>query len=175
MLLPCLVGLGAGVGVTFVATAALSMTEVPEADTGVASALLSTFQAVGGTIGVAVVASLAATRTDARLAAAAPPLTPDVVREALLSGSWVGFVVTTSLAGAAVLVALATAPRRTAGVPGRHSDQVDEPRRPACELLTRSHSAQVSFSSRLSVSPPAESASRDSIASWVGAPAMISS
>ena len=64
VLLPCLIGLGAGVGVTFVATAALSMTDVPETDTGVASALLSTFQAVGGTVGVAVVASLAASSTD---------------------------------------------------------------------------------------------------------------
>ncbi len=87
VLLPCLVGLGAGVGVTFVATSALSMTAVPEADTGVASALLSTFQAVGGTVGVAVVASLAARGTEQELAAAGPPLTPDVLREALLAGS----------------------------------------------------------------------------------------
>ena len=112
VLLPCLIGLGAGVGVTFVATSALSMTEVPEADTGVASALLSTFQAVGGTVGVAVVASIAARGTERELAAAGPPLTPDVIREALLAGSGTGFVVTTVLAAAALVVALATAPRR---------------------------------------------------------------
>jgi EmrB/QacA subfamily drug resistance transporter len=113
VLLPCIVGLGAGVGVTFVATSALSMTDVPEADTGVGSALLSTFQAVGGTIGVAVVATLAARRTEDELAGSPPSL--DAVREALLSGSAVGFVVTTALAATAVLVALATAPRRTTG------------------------------------------------------------
>ena len=50
------------------------MTDVPEADTGVASALLSTFQAVGGTVGVAVVAALAAGRTADELAAGPPPL-----------------------------------------------------------------------------------------------------
>jgi MFS family permease len=113
VLLPCIIGLGAGVGVTFVATSALSMTDVPEADTGVGSALLSTFQAVGGTVGVAVVATLAARRTEDELAGSPPTL--DAVREALLAGSAVGFAVTTALAATAVLVALATAPRRTAG------------------------------------------------------------
>ena len=115
VLLPCIIGLGAGVGVTFVATSALSMTDVPEQDAGVASALLSTFQAVGGTIGVAVVASLAARRTEDELAAADGPPSLDVVREALLSGAGVGFAITTALAAAAVLVAVATAPRRTTG------------------------------------------------------------
>jgi EmrB/QacA subfamily drug resistance transporter len=113
VLLPCIIGLGAGVGVTFVATSALSMTDVPEADTGVGSALLSTFQAVGGTMGVAVVATLAARRTEDELAGS--PLTFDAVREALLAGSAVGFAVATALAATAVLVALATAPRRTTG------------------------------------------------------------
>jgi EmrB/QacA subfamily drug resistance transporter len=115
VLLPCLVGLGAGVGVTFVATSALSMTEVPEADTGVASALLSTCQAVGGTVGVAVVASIAARATEQELAAAGPPLTLDLMREALLAGSGTGFVVTTVLAAAALVVALVTAPGRAGG------------------------------------------------------------
>ena len=69
------------------------------------------------TIGVAVVAALAAHRTEDELAAASPPLSPDVVREALLSGAGSGFVVTTALAAAAVLVALLTAPRRTTGGP----------------------------------------------------------
>lgn len=113
VLLPCIIGLGAGVGVTFVATSALSMTDVPEADMGVGSALLSTFQAVGGTIGVAVVATLAARRTEDELATVAPSL--DAVREALLAGSGTGFAVTTALAATAVLVALVTAPRRTTG------------------------------------------------------------
>ena len=112
MLLPCIIGLGAGVGVTFVATSALSMTDVPEADTGVGSALLSTFQAVGGTVGVAVVASLAARRTEDELRGARQ--SPTGPRGAALRIG-IGFAVTTALAAAAVLVALATAPRRTTG------------------------------------------------------------
>lgn len=114
VLLPCIVGLGAGVGVTFVATSALSMTDVPEPDLGVASALLSTFQAIGGTIGVAVVAALAASRTDSELASV-DVLTADAVREALLSGAGVGFMVTTALAAGAVIVALLTGPARSTG------------------------------------------------------------
>jgi EmrB/QacA subfamily drug resistance transporter len=112
LLLPSLVGLGAGVGTTFVATSALSMTDVPEADTGIASGLLSTFQAVGGTIGVAVVASLAAGRTEGELAGSARPVSGDVLREALLSGFGLGFAVTMGLAAAALVVAFATSPRR---------------------------------------------------------------
>ncbi|WP_298518324.1 MFS transporter [uncultured Nocardioides sp.] len=110
VLLPCLIGLGAGVGTTFVATSALSMTDVPDSDTGIASGLLSTCQAVGGTIGVAVVAALAAGRTEDELAALPPPPTLDAVREALLSGFGVGFAITTALAAAAAVVALLTAP-----------------------------------------------------------------
>ena len=115
VLLPCLIGLGAGVGVTFVATSALSMTAVPEADAGVASALLSTFQAVGGTVGVAVVASIAARGTERELAATSPPLTPDLVSDALLAGSGTGFALTAVLAAAALVVAVVSAPRRTGG------------------------------------------------------------
>ena len=101
LLLPCLIGLGAGVGTTFVANAALAMTDVDDADTGVASGLLSTFQAVGGTIGVAVLASVAAATTQSR-----GPLTT----ETLMSGFSVGFAIAGGLAILAFLVAIGTAP-----------------------------------------------------------------
>lgn len=114
LLLPCLVGLGAGVGTTFVANAVLAMTDVPEADAGIASGLLSTFQAVGGTVGVAVLASIAASSTADQLAGVTP--TPDAVRAALMTGFGDGFVVAAALAAAAVVVAALTAPRRTTEV-----------------------------------------------------------
>jgi EmrB/QacA subfamily drug resistance transporter len=114
VLVPCLIGLGAGVGVTFVATSALSMTDVPEPDTGIASGLLSTFQAVGGTIGVAVVAALAAARTADELAAGPVPPVPEAIGAALMSGFGVGFAVTAGLAAAAVAVAVVLAPGRPA-------------------------------------------------------------
>jgi EmrB/QacA subfamily drug resistance transporter len=115
LLLPCLVGLGAGVGTTFVATSALSMTDVAEEDIGIGSGLLSTFQAVGGTLGVAVVASLAAYRTEVELRSADLPVTLDVARESLLSGFGLGFVVTSALAASTLVVAVATAPARSRG------------------------------------------------------------
>jgi hypothetical protein len=64
---------------------------------------------------VAVVASIAARATEQELAAAGPPLTLDLMREALLAGSGTGFVVTTVLAAAALVVALVTAPGRAGG------------------------------------------------------------
>jgi len=108
LLLPCLIGLGAGVGTTFVANAAAAMTGVDEADAGVASGLLSTFQGVGGTVGVAALASVAASTTAADLAAAPPVPVPD----ALLSGFGQGFAIAGGLAVLAFLIALYAAPRR---------------------------------------------------------------
>jgi EmrB/QacA subfamily drug resistance transporter len=96
LILPCLVGLGAGVGTTFVANAAAAMTTVDESDSGVASGLLSTFQAVGGTIGIAA------------LAAVASAMTRD---DALLTGFAPGFAIAGALAGLAFVIALVTGPR----------------------------------------------------------------
>lgn len=110
LLLPSLVGLGAGVGTTFVATAAMAMTDVEESDMGIASGLVSTFQAVGGTLGVAVVAALAAARTERSLDGLVP--TPEVVRAALLHGFDLGFAVAAAIAAAATLVAALTAQLR---------------------------------------------------------------
>ncbi|GAA3440898.1 MFS transporter [Planomonospora venezuelensis] len=114
LLLPALIGLGAGVGTTFVANAASAMTDVAEADAGIASGLLSTFQAVGGTIGVAVLAALAASATRADLAerAASAAPSPDAAREALVAGFGQGFAVAGGLAVLALVVAVWTAPKR---------------------------------------------------------------
>jgi EmrB/QacA subfamily drug resistance transporter len=108
LLLPALVGLGAGVGTTFVANAAAAMTDVAEADAGIASGLLSTFQAVGGTVGVAVLAALAASETEAARTAAPP----SAIGEALMSGFAQGFAIAGGLATVAFAVAVVTAPKR---------------------------------------------------------------
>ncbi|GIJ66705.1 MFS transporter [Virgisporangium ochraceum] len=106
LLLPCLVGLGAGVGVTFVANAAAAMTDVAEPDAGIASGLLSTFQAVGGTLGVAALAAVAARVTEDRAPTAAS------MNEALLAGFHPAFAIAGGLAVLAVLTALLTSPRQ---------------------------------------------------------------
>lgn len=117
VLLPALVGLGAGVGTTFVANAALAMTDVPDTDTGIASGLLSTFQAVGGTIGVAALAAVAAARTEAELRARALPGDPDtLLLDALFDGAARGLAVAAVLAGLAVAVALLAWVRRAGEV-----------------------------------------------------------
>ncbi|MFI6133287.1 MFS transporter [Micromonospora sp. NPDC051141] len=120
MLLPCLVGLGAGVGTTFVANAAAAMTDVPEHETGIASGLLSTFQAVGGTVGVAVLASVAARVTEDQVADAAALGLPStaVVQDAVMSGFARGFVLAAVLAGLACAVAISTSPGRATGLRG---------------------------------------------------------
>lgn len=111
VMLPALIGLGAGVGTTFVANAALAMTDVPEQDAGIASGLLSTFQAVGGTIGVAVLAAVAASRTESELRAASS-VDEDTVLDALLAGTTGGLLLAAVLAALAVVVAFATAPKK---------------------------------------------------------------
>lgn len=115
LLFPCLVGLGAGVGTTFVANSALAMVGVDEADAGIGSGLLSTFQAVGGTIGIAALASVAASITTSELAAAPTPVSADAMQQALLSGVHVSFAIAAVLAALAVVTAFLTAPKtRTA-------------------------------------------------------------
>lgn len=104
LLLPCLIGLGAGVGVTFVANAAVAMTDIAEQDIGIGSGLLSTCQAVGGTIGVAALASVAASTTSHELAGLGRPAPMVEVNEALMSGFTLGFTVAGGLAALAVLV-----------------------------------------------------------------------
>lgn len=101
LLLLALAGLGAGVGTTFVANAAVSMTNVSDLDAGIASGLLSTVQAVGGTIGVAVLAAAATARTERDLAG--DPSTP--LPTALMSGFHDGFVLAALVAAAAVVCA----------------------------------------------------------------------
>jgi EmrB/QacA subfamily drug resistance transporter len=109
LLLPCLIGLGAGVGVTFVANAAAAMTDVAEPDAGIASGLLSTFQAVGGTLGVAALAAVAARVTENELTGRAP--TPQAVDDALMAGFGPAFAIAGGLAVLAVLTALLTSVR----------------------------------------------------------------
>jgi MFS family permease len=60
-----LIGLGAGLG--FPSLMVLAMSGATESDSGLASGLVNTSVQVGGAIGLAVLATLATERTDARL------------------------------------------------------------------------------------------------------------
>jgi EmrB/QacA subfamily drug resistance transporter len=97
---PSLVLLGAGAGLALPAVTTLAMTGVPEHDAGLASGLVNTTQQVGGALGLAVAATLAADRTRTMLAAGAG------MPAALTGGYRLAFALGAGLVAAAWLVTL---------------------------------------------------------------------
>ncbi|MEI5098788.1 MFS transporter [Streptomyces sp. PmtG] len=106
-LLPVML-LAAGFGLALPALTTLAMSGAREDDAGLASGLFNTTQQIGGALGVAVLSTLAAARTDSRFAAGAGRA------EALTSGYRLAFLVATGLLVAAFAVA-ATVLRSGAG------------------------------------------------------------
>lgn len=98
-LLP-LLPLAAGFGLALPALTALGMSEAREDDAGLLSGLFNTTQQVGMAVGVAVLTTLAAARTERELAAGLPG------PEALTEGYQLAFAVGAGLMAAALLVAL---------------------------------------------------------------------
>ena len=74
--MPVLILLGLGGGVCFPALMGLSMADVKPEDAGLASGLIGTMAEVGAALGLAVLATLSATRTATVADAASPPSTP---------------------------------------------------------------------------------------------------
>ncbi|HYU85983.1 MAG TPA: MFS transporter [Kribbellaceae bacterium] len=95
--LPAMMLIGAGAGLGFPALMTLAMSGATPADAGLASGLVNTSCQVGGAVGLAVLAALAAQRTTGRLATGHAPA------EALNAGFHVAYLV------GAVLVAVAIA------------------------------------------------------------------
>jgi EmrB/QacA subfamily drug resistance transporter len=97
-LLPMSIGMGA----TFVSLTLVATTNVEERDAGLASGIFNTSQQIGGALGLAVLASIADSRTSSFLSGVAGK--PSVLQnqEALVSGFQTAFVV------AAALVAVGT-------------------------------------------------------------------
>jgi EmrB/QacA subfamily drug resistance transporter len=102
-----LLGFGGGLAAAPLVTVAMS--DVPAADTGIASALVNLSMYVPGAIGLAVVGALASDHT-AKLTAAGRPL-----GEALVGGYQVGLYVCAGCLAAAVVVALAVLRPQRAG------------------------------------------------------------
>jgi EmrB/QacA subfamily drug resistance transporter len=112
--LPGLLPLGLGLGLTFVPITLAGTSEVHGEDAGLASGLLNTAQQVGGSIGLAVLATLAASRTTSLLHTS---VGAGSVASARVSGFHVAFTVAAVLLGAAwTIVALQLRTRR-AGAP----------------------------------------------------------
>jgi MFS family permease len=96
--LPGILPLGVGLGLTFVPITLAGTSEVSGEDAGLASGLLNTAQQVGGSIGLAILATLAASRTTSVLHS---PVSSGSVLTARVSGFHVAFI------AAAVLLVLA--------------------------------------------------------------------
>ena len=112
--LPTMILLGAGIGSAFPALMKLAMSGATPADAGLASGLVNTTVQVGGALGLAVVATLAATRTNHLLASGRS------TAAALTGGYQLAFTVGAGLIVAALAVALTVlAPERQ--VSGEHA------------------------------------------------------
>ena len=93
-----LIGLGAGLA--FPSLFTLAMSSASAEDSGLASGIVNSTTQVGGAIGLAVLATLSASRTDAQLAAG------ETVPAALNGGYHVAYIVGAALAAAALAAAL---------------------------------------------------------------------
>ena len=101
VLLPAQLVTGMGLGVTFVVATSVGVRAVAPADTGIASGLLTTGQQVGGAVGLAILATLAATVTGHMRHGTA-------IADALTHGYTVGFMVAGALYLAGLVIAAFT-------------------------------------------------------------------
>jgi EmrB/QacA subfamily drug resistance transporter len=106
--LPAIIPQSVGMGLTFVPVTLIATTNVADEDAGLASGLFNTSQQVGGALGLAVLSTLAADKTDSVLKALGHAPTPAETADALLDGFNTAFVAAAILvlAGAVVLLAL---------------------------------------------------------------------
>jgi EmrB/QacA subfamily drug resistance transporter len=98
--LPAGLLMGTGVGISFPALMTLAMSDVSPSEAGLASGLVNTTAQVGGALGLAVLATLATTRSNHLLAHGAS------THAALTSGYRLGFIVGAGLVIAAIVVAI---------------------------------------------------------------------
>jgi EmrB/QacA subfamily drug resistance transporter len=99
-LLPAMLIMGLGMGLAIPATIMLAMSAAKPTDAGVASGLNNTAQQAGAAVGLATLATLAASRSNALIAKGTPHIT------ALRDGYSLSFLVAAAFVATAVLVAL---------------------------------------------------------------------
>jgi sugar phosphate permease len=98
--LPVMVLLGIGAGLSFPSLMTLAMSGATRSDSGLASGLVNTSLQVGGAVGLAVLATLATGRTDTLLASG------DSTASALTGGYHLAFLIAAGLVVAAIGLAL---------------------------------------------------------------------
>jgi EmrB/QacA subfamily drug resistance transporter len=99
-LLPMMLVLGVGAGLSFPALMTLAMSGATEHDAGLAAGLVNTTQQVGGALGLAVLTTLSSTRTEGLLAGGWP------AASALTGGFRLAYLVAAGLVVAAIAVVL---------------------------------------------------------------------
>jgi MFS family permease len=98
-LLPAMLLLGVGAGLSFPAMMTLAMSDVEPSEAGLASGLVNTTMQVGGALGLAVLATLSTTRTAHLVASGSSHAS------ALTGGYHLAWVISASIAVAALLIA----------------------------------------------------------------------
>ncbi len=98
--LPVMIVLGFGIGVCFPALMSLAMSGATQQDAGLASGLVNTTAQVGGALGLAVLATVSATRSDNLIAGG------ETTASALTSGYHLAFLIGAALVAAAVVIAV---------------------------------------------------------------------
>jgi EmrB/QacA subfamily drug resistance transporter len=123
--LPGLILLGTGVGGSMAALMSLAMSDAAPSEAGLASGLVNTTAQVGGALGLAVLATLATTRTGHLLAHGTS------AASALTGGYRLGLLVGTGLVLAAIAVAVVVLRPRAAAAGAGAGELADAEREPA--------------------------------------------
>ena len=116
--LPSMILLGIGAGMAFNPVLLAAMGDVPQEEAGLASGVVNTAFMMGGALGLAVLASLAASRTDSLTASGSGEL------EALAGGYHAAFLVGALFAGAAAAIGVLLL--RPAAAPAVHGEAAGE-------------------------------------------------
>jgi EmrB/QacA subfamily drug resistance transporter len=125
LLVPSLL-VATGIGLAFVPATIAAVSGVEACESGLASGLVNTSRLFGGALGLAILAALATSRTNADKHAAGSHLTSGTVHAALTSGFHIAFVVAAAFAAVGAVIALFGLPRipRRSDA-GSHSAQLD--------------------------------------------------
>lgn len=105
--LPAMVVMSVGMAFNFIPTATVALHGIQHHDAGVASAVINTSQQVGGSLGTALMNTVAVTATSSFLAVNAATMGPDALPAALTHGYTRGFALGGFLLLAAAVVVLA--------------------------------------------------------------------
>jgi EmrB/QacA subfamily drug resistance transporter len=111
-LLPGIMLTSIGMGLTFVPVTLIATSGVPAGDAGLASGLFNTSQQIGGAVGLAVLSTLATSRTDDVLGSLGRRPTQADTSNALVDGFHVSWIGSAALLAAAALLLLALLRRR---------------------------------------------------------------